>query len=444
VRAKARRGFTLVELMVAIATGLTVGLAAFLLAKVSLGAFQQDARVGNAQHAVLMAMNRITADVKRAGFMTTPNAADDVNICQRSTLPGAQSALLIAANVFEGKTGSGNFYGVSAYGTAPNNALPVLVTGVENGRTPDRLRVSGNYMTTERIRYRVVQSAANIVDIAIETNAVQRIYRDSPPAAGSPTICRMFPTDRILRLVDGKKKDTYVRITGCNETEAGGYLTSATVTFAPFAGGVPNVPGVCGVRDGNEAGTMNTVNIIEYSVQQVAQPFGASELDVHGLPPSAASLVRWDNGVLAQTTGEDSRVDLLRREIAWNGAVIPGTGEVVAEWAADFKLRLRFADRAGTATTPSWSLLDTGFDKDNATPAGEPPPPQRIRSVGIRLTTRSREPDRQSRVGAVPLHTDALDRFEVFPTGVNRKNRMARVRTMYTEVSLPNLAGVAW
>jgi prepilin-type N-terminal cleavage/methylation domain-containing protein len=440
LRSKARRGFTLVELMVAVATGLTVGLAAFLLAKVSLGAFQQDARVNNAQHAVLMAMNRITADVKRAGFMSTPNAAADDNICQRSTLPAAQSALLVAADVYEGRPGSGNYLGVDAYGAAPNNALPAVVTGLENNRVPDRLRVSGNYMTTERIRYRLVQAAANTVDIAIETNAVQRIYRDSPPSGAGQTICRMFPANRIMRLVDGKKKDTYVRITGCNEAEAGGYLTSASVNFAPLAAAVPNVPGVCGVRNGNEAGTMNTVNIIEYSLQQVPQPFGATELDAQGLPASAASLVRWDNGPLALTTGEDTRMDLLRRELDANGNVILGTGEVVAEWAADFKLRMTYASAAGQAMNTL--LVDSGFDKDNA--AGEPPPPQRIRSLGIRLTTRSREPDRQSRQAGVPVFTDPLDRFEVFPSGTIRKNRMARVRTMYTEVSLPNLAGVTW
>ena len=58
--ARKRRGFTMIELMVALTTGVTVGLAAFLLAKVSLGAFQQDARVNNAQHSVLMAMNTST------------------------------------------------------------------------------------------------------------------------------------------------------------------------------------------------------------------------------------------------------------------------------------------------------------------------------------------------------------------------------------------------
>lgn len=440
-RRRTRRGFTLVELMVAIATGLTVGLAAFLLAKVSLGAFQQDARVNNAQHAVLMAMNRITADVKRAGFMTTPNAANDDNICQRSLLPTTQARLLVAADVYEGTPGSGNYNNIDAYGTSPNAALPAVVTGAENARLPDRLRISGNYLTTERIRYRFVDSATNVVTIAIETNAVQRIYRDSPPSGGGQTICRMFPDNRIMRLVDGKRKDTYVRIAanGCNEAETGGYLTSATVAFTPLGGAVPNVPGVCGIRNGNEAGTMNTVNVIEYSLQQLQPPFSAAELDIHGLPPSAASLVRWDDGALAQTTGEDTRMDLLRRELDADGNVIAGSGEVVAEWAADFKLRMWYAPTAGATV-----LADTGFDKDDGSPGSEPPRPERIRAIGVRLTTRSREPDRQSRTGGVPTAIEPLDRFEVFPAATIRKHRMARVRTMYTEVSLPNLSGVTW
>ncbi len=435
-RRLAKRGFTLVELMVAISTGMTVALAAFLLAKVSLGSFQQDARVNNAQHSAVMAMNRLVADVKRAGFMSTPDASSDNNICQRNSLPTNQRALLIGANVFEGKAGGGNFYNVAAYGTTPNNTLPVLATGPENNRQPDRLRIAGNFMTTERLIFRSVNEGSNTINLAVDTNAMQRIFRDSP--AGGQTACRLFPNNRILRLVDAKKMDSYVRIASCSETMAGSYLGSVTIVYTNFAGSLPRVSGVCGVAEGNAGGTVNTVNVVEYSVQQVAP----GTLGVHGLQASMASIVGWD-AALAPTTGEDTRMDLLRREIDATGAVVANSGEVIAEWVADFKLRAWFTQ--GTGEILSGRLFDTGFDKEDASPGAEPPPPQRIRSLGIRLTTRSREPDRERRLGAAaPGPTAPLDRFEVFPTSTPRKNRMARVRTMYTEVSLPNLTHASW
>jgi hypothetical protein len=204
---------------------------------------------------------------------------------------------------------------------------------------------------------------------------------------------------------------------------------------------LPRVSGVCGVAEGNAGGTVNTVNVVEYSVQQIAQPIDAAALAVHGLQASMASIVAWDNGALAQTTGENTRMDLLRREIDATGAVIPNSGEVIAEWVADFKLRAWFTQGAGALSN---QLFDTGFDKADANPGAEPPQPQRIRSLGIRLTTRSREPDREARAGAAPGPTAPLDRFEVFPAATPRKNRMARVRTMYADVSLPNLANASW
>src|SRR5262245_17049023 len=68
-----RRGFTLVELLVALAIGLSVSMAAFLLAKNATRVFQNEARITSTQLAVTLGMNRIAADLQRAAFLSSPN-----------------------------------------------------------------------------------------------------------------------------------------------------------------------------------------------------------------------------------------------------------------------------------------------------------------------------------------------------------------------------------
>src|SRR6185436_20023862 len=72
-----RRGFTAVELMVAVTAAMMVCAGAYTLAKTSLEVFQQEARMNAAQFSNVMGMNRLTTDIKRAGYMMTPDANGD-------------------------------------------------------------------------------------------------------------------------------------------------------------------------------------------------------------------------------------------------------------------------------------------------------------------------------------------------------------------------------
>src|SRR5262245_38902123 len=67
------RGFTLVELLVAMSAGLMVSMAAFLLAKNATAFFQHEARISAAQLSATLGMNRLTGDIQRAAFLGTPN-----------------------------------------------------------------------------------------------------------------------------------------------------------------------------------------------------------------------------------------------------------------------------------------------------------------------------------------------------------------------------------
>src|SRR5215831_8019287 len=75
------RGFTLIELMVAVTAGLFVAIAAFALARQGSRFFQQEARVANAQFSATLGFDRLRADIARAGFLTTANVQRDPFRC---------------------------------------------------------------------------------------------------------------------------------------------------------------------------------------------------------------------------------------------------------------------------------------------------------------------------------------------------------------------------
>ena len=75
------RGFTLVELLVAIAAGSLVATAAVLLSKNAVRLFQEESRISYAQVAVANGLARIGQDLEHAGRNTTKNPRTDPRVC---------------------------------------------------------------------------------------------------------------------------------------------------------------------------------------------------------------------------------------------------------------------------------------------------------------------------------------------------------------------------
>ena len=127
-----RRGFTLVELMVALAAGIAVAGAAYLLSKSSMEVFNQEARLSSAQFAATMGMNRMVADLQRAGFQMSPNIQADVaKRCgdAASTVPHAN---LKAIQILRGRS--------AAWATGDVQAAMTAA-----GVNPDVIRIAGNF-----------------------------------------------------------------------------------------------------------------------------------------------------------------------------------------------------------------------------------------------------------------------------------------------------------
>src|SRR6185437_10990895 len=127
-----RRGFTVIEILVALSAGVLVAAAAFALSKNATTFFQREARVSSAQLALTLALNRLTGDIQRASFLSTSNITADQTICSstKNTWPVGLS-LLAGVNIAPGTQATPQ----SAAQTPP--------------MTPDQIILGGSMDTTE-------------------------------------------------------------------------------------------------------------------------------------------------------------------------------------------------------------------------------------------------------------------------------------------------------
>ncbi len=410
-----RRGFTAVELMVAVTAAMVVCAGAYTLARTSLEVFQQEARMNAAQFSNVMGMNRLTTDLKRAGYMMSPEAANDPNVCAKPT--GDAATLLFAVSVQEGKNGTSTY---SAASVADLPDLPVEVTGLGNNRQPDRVRVVGNYAIAESFKLANVDLDATSRLIAIEVDqlSVQRIFRDS--LNGGRDFCSYFPAGSVSRLVDNAGKSRFIEVSACatvvNATKSN--YSSLKIT----AVAIPTGP-TCGELSG---GYINPINIIDYAPIHLTPALAAGQ----GLGPTLQGVMDQDVAI-AGIVGDGSRMELLRRELDLAGDVIPGTAEIVADYVVD----LNFSGRIAADPTKPHQLTPIAFEA-----IGDQPQNQ-VRQLGVRLSTRARNPDRDNAPNP-PAVDQPLVRFRVFPVAATNRTQWARVRTFFSEVNITNLNGI--
>lgn len=74
------RGFTLVELMVALSGGLFLSIVVFALARDASRFYQREGRMTTATLAGMIGFERLKSDIERAGYLSTPNIQRDPNL----------------------------------------------------------------------------------------------------------------------------------------------------------------------------------------------------------------------------------------------------------------------------------------------------------------------------------------------------------------------------
>jgi len=122
------RGFTLVELMVAMVGGMFVSIAVFALAKHASGFSMRQARVADATLQSVVGFERMRADIARAGFLSSPNLSKDPRVCRTADDDLYPDRLKQLASVFIERIPDG-----------------LSTEATENGLAPRRIRLAGSY-----------------------------------------------------------------------------------------------------------------------------------------------------------------------------------------------------------------------------------------------------------------------------------------------------------
>lgn len=454
----ANRGFTLIELMIAMVAAVSVTMAAFLLSKGASRFFQHEARISTAQLAVSMGMNRMVADIERASFMSSPNISPsladsrpkDRAVCQNGALP-ATLANLSGIRILQGSAA----------------ALPV---NAMNNFVPDQLTITGTFGTTEQFAVQAIVPGASGLLVYLQPNsaAMGRTTSNADMGAASGAVndplSLLFKPGRLLRVVD----------------QAGGHEYGIITSYVWNNGqpwiGLAQTPALAQKTPGTTCGFSG------FCVGCLVNPIARVQYDIRSRAALAAtavytSLVQNDTSLDA-VTGDDNRTELVREEMSFdpnNPGAMPGTLEIVAEYAVDLRFGIEMLGTVGgpapganpgIGVAPNRIPIANPANSNVYTVAANPltpnSMPERIRSVQVRLSTRSRAPDRETDVPyndnntlCQPLLTTA-DSMCYGPDGrrlrynvsnsptFGSKTRFARVRTQYADVALPNQMGIVW
>lgn len=451
-----RRGFTLVELLVAMVAGLLVALAIVSLSKEANTTFQEETRVAGAEAQLRTAIDRLRSDLQRASFMSTANLLGDPQVAHNmgnasnANMPATMTAL-------RGLQGIRLRSGGSA-ATAPLSAT------AQNGLNPDSIDLAGNFTTVEQFPIQSIDTATNpcggqrlILDID-SSPAMWRLLGMSEAGASTGTY------DKALQLAFqpifgvtgadggaangqfmvrvGDATGYYQYLATCKDSQAAGWssgkayidLDSSTplLSNAQLGGSGAARGGITG----NCMGGTCTVNPVQ--------------------------IVRWQIGAaVVNPTSDGAKYDLTRQYLDVRGQPV-GPAELIAEYAVDMKFAFTVDSNSNGDTTGNAAKQTVfGFEStanpnsasygaDITTPAGKSqfPGPQRIRSVRVRLATRAAVADRSQGMDAGANYTfrycAALGADGGSATCTNGSTGWARARTIVTEVSLPNQARLYW
>ncbi len=413
------RGFTLIELLVSTVAGLLVVLAAFLISRGATKVFASEGRVANAQLNLRLGVDRLRQDLERAGFMTTPNARFDPDVCPDPNTLGYAARL---QSVYHQQ-------GTAATSVAntPESATNLLY--------PDSITLSGNYASTDSYLASTIEpsSTGSGFDIYLQTKfgSTARLLAAGETSSPLAAVSSVFTTGRMLRIRNDLGSSQFVLIDSATIDSAGRPLVKTSVVPAYTTVGSGSVVKRCGGRGLCLGCEVSPVNFVRYQVRSLATTPGFAWAYPYGT-----------SGLYA----DKSKYDLVRDEVRPDGTPIDQTQEIVSEFAVDLAFAFTVDGSAAIPSGGAWTepqIQELPFGSPTAalyagdTLAGAPGAvrPQAIRSVRYRLATRSRFPD-------YPVGLEdggpGISRYMI------QTAQYARVRTVLGEVALLNQQGLRW
>lgn len=430
---RAYRGFTMLELLVAVLAGTLVAMAAFGFAKASTRAFSQEARLAAAGAAVTQGFRRLTNDIQRAGFQSSANIRRDYAFKRTGVCEDPTTSPLGIANL--------QSVLIEPHGTYAQTGS---VSAATNNIVADRLTLAGMYSLNDMLDLKAVQSSGGVITVTldIETRAFREYMGPVPTPA---RLAEAFRPGRIARIYDANSGFSHYGVVAGSNFGAGvgqvmlSALSRVMIKGTGYAGATREGES-CGL-DQTGAGNrfIGVVNRYRYEVR-----------DLRNDPAYALMYpATVDLGLGATvTTGaqEASRMELVRTELDVAGQPM-GDNELIAEYAA----RLRFGGTVDTAAPPAANSdlryqpnitrLDIGnplfYPFVASVAGGGGMSPGRVKALGVMFAVRSRDFDRRSDLP--PPVTP-----QNFPGGIYRyeypvnSGSFARVRTLQADVALSN------
>ncbi|MBM4360206.1 MAG: hypothetical protein FJ096_19035 [Deltaproteobacteria bacterium] len=407
----------MIELMVAMSAGLAVAAGAFMLARNASLFFQNEARLTGAQFASMVGMTRLTSDIRRAAYKSTPNARRDPNVCGFSDTWPAGMKELAGVKITEG-------------GSKLDHPGDHTLSDT-NGLNPDSIVVAGQMNATEHFSVAVMQ-AGGTGGYDLYLNLDGAYWRTKLVAqTGKSIFDRNVVVGSILRLVDQEGRSTFGVVSGVDD---GGTKPRISVSGTPKLA-KRETQTTCGCTGLCVGGIVNPVSRVKYNLRRVDT----------GLYPRYAGMFPKATVNSAKPTQfkgevEPNRTELVRVELDVDGKEIADTLEVVAEYAVDLKFGATRTELSTNVNqTPGVVRYNIGdkrvYEKNGGT--GDNGSPEYTSALTVRLSTRAPLPDRQ--VG-LPKTTDGgLLRYDL-----GQDLGFARVRSMVADVYLSNQSGVSW
>ncbi len=435
-----KRGFTLIELMVAMVIGLTVVTSVYTLGAAMSKQFYEEQRLATSQGTSRVALMELRRDISRAGLFGSPNGQLE-STCDASppTLP----------RLGGGTTPLGAF---QYYADAD---LSILDPSGSNPEVhADRLRILSSLYLTDELLVQSTDIGGDVIVLQSGNQAFRRTFAwgqtagpftsgsapdyregtlgwDSAWAGESASWkgiaqkgARAFQTGSILHVETPEGRHFFRSVFG----KSGNTQDEIRIQITPaLPVGTGCLPGAA------EGATVAPLQWVEYAI---VDPFNTGESDFFDfdgmfyidLDPTnpAFALKSVDAGSFRESP---NRVLVRRILDSTNGNVRPSTTQVIAEFVTNFRVSFLMDTNSGNATPPSLSSDPiTGSSAASAVNSN----PEQVRSVLIELGVRNpiEDPD----LGK--LATDGGTRFELD----SAQKGSARVRTMRIEIPVMNVA----
>jgi hypothetical protein len=393
--------------MVALSGGLFLSMVVFALARDSTRFYQREGRLASATLAGIVGFKRLTEDIARAGYLSTPNVQSDPRNCTPVASLPAGLQTLAAVRITPDTPDLIN----------SNAAFQLNKTSGQIIK-PDQIVLSGSYAATDDF---AVASGADGTTITLQTGTT------SMARIGYLATSDVHDQANLLKNVFGADPGQILRLQDTSGMIYFGEI--AAVTGGPNPSVTLKAPlplmraglGTCGMRATARGSTANVVNIVRYRVMDLQHD---TDQGASWAPLFASS---------AGAAGETTRTELVRDQLSAQGTPIANTTDIVAEYAVDMEFSVFGQLTAGnpplTFSEPGSGTFTTFF-----TANGVGDRPQGVRAVRARLSVRSREADRTTNVSLA----GGIYRFQIGAA------EWARVRTFQTDVTLPNLREVTW